>query len=157
MAHEYRATISWTRNGAVFTDNKYSRGHRWIFDGIEVRGSSAPSSVKVPYSVAEAVDPEEALVAACSSCHMLFFLHFAAKEGFVVEGYEDAALGVMTKNERGKLYISKVTLSPAVTFTGDKRPTERELDHLHHLAHEECYVANSVKAEIVVTPTMAFA
>ena len=90
-------------------------------------------------------------------CHMLFFLHFAANEGFVVERYEDAALGVMTKNERGKLYISKVTLSPAVTFTGDKRPTERELDHLHHLAHEECYVANSVKTEIVVTPTMEFA
>ena len=98
MAHEYRATINWTRNGAVFTDNKYSRGHRWIFDGIEVRGT-----------------PE--VIGASSD------LHFAAKEGFVVERYEDAALGVMTKNERGKLYISKVTLSPAVTFTGDKRPT----------------------------------
>ena len=157
MAHEYRATIRWARDGAVFTDNKYSRGHKWIFDGIEVPGSSAPSSVKLPYSVAEAVDPEEALVAALSSCHMLFFLAFAAKQGFVVERYEDQALGTMSKNERGKLYVSKVVLSPAVAFMGEKRPTAQELDHLHHLAHEECYVANSVKAEIVVEPTMSVA
>jgi organic hydroperoxide reductase OsmC/OhrA len=157
MAHDYRATVLWTRNGAVFTDNRYSRGHVWKFDGIEVPGSSAPSSVRLPYSVAEAVDPEEALVAAVSSCHMLFFLDFAAKEGFTVERYEDAALGVMTKNENGKLYLSKVTLNPAVTFTGAKHPADTDVDALHHHAHEECYIANSVKAEVVVVPTFTVA
>jgi organic hydroperoxide reductase OsmC/OhrA len=156
MAHDYRATVLWTRNGATFTDNRYSRGHVWKFDGLEVPGSSAPSSVRLPYSVAEAVDPEEALVAAVASCHMLFFLDFAAKEGFTVERYEDAALGVMTKNENGKLYVSNVTLSPAVTFTGAKRPTQADVDALHHHAHEECYIANSVKAEVVVVPTFIF-
>ena len=153
MAHDYRATVLWTRNGAVFTDNRYSRGHVWKFDGLEVPGSSAPSSVRLPYSVAEAVDPEEALVAAVSSCHMLFFLAFAAKEGFTVERYEDAALGVMTNNENGKLYVSKVTLNPAVAFTAVKRPAPADVDALHHHAHEECYIANSVKAEIIVTAT----
>jgi organic hydroperoxide reductase OsmC/OhrA len=157
MAHDYRATVLWARNGAVFTDNRYSRGHVWKFDGIEVPGSSAPSSVRLPYSVAAAVDPEEALVAAVSSCHMLFFLDFAAKQGFTVERYEDAALGVMTRNEAGKLYVSKVTLNPAVTFTGAKRPTDEDVDALHHHAHEECYIANSVKAEVVVAATFDFA
>src|SRR5688500_13599043 len=106
MTHEYKATVVWTRGDVAFTDNRYSRGHVWKFDGIEVPGSSAPSSVKLPYSLAEAVDPEEALVAALSSCHMLFFLAFAAHGGFVVDRYEDAALGIMTKPERGKLFVS---------------------------------------------------
>jgi organic hydroperoxide reductase OsmC/OhrA len=157
MTHEYNATIVWTRGDAAFTDNRYSRGHTWKFDGLEVPGSSAPSSVRLPYSVAEAVDPEEALVAAVSSCHMLFFLAFAAKEGFVVGRYEDAAHGVMTKNENGKLYVSTITLNPAVTFSGAKRPTQGDIDTLHHRSHEECFIANSVKSEIVVNPTFSFA
>ena len=156
MAHEYRAEVIWTRDGAVFTDNRYSRGHVWRFDGgVEVPASSSPLSVKLPLSREDAVDPEEALVAAVSSCHMLFFLGFAAKAGFVVDRYEDAAVGVMTKNEHGKLFISKVTLSPAITFSGSKRPSAEEFDALHHRSHEECYVANSVRAEVVVAARQA--
>src|ERR1700745_2603041 len=103
MAHQYTATVLWTRGDAPFTDRAYSRGHVWRFDGgVEVPGSSSPLSVKLPLSRADAVDPEEALVASVSSCHMLFFLDFAAKSGFVVDKYEDAAVGVMTKNEHGK-------------------------------------------------------
>jgi organic hydroperoxide reductase OsmC/OhrA len=151
MAHEYRADVIWTREGAVFTDNRYSRGHVWRFDGgVEVPASSSPLSVKLPLSRADAVDPEEALVAAVASCHMLFFLGFAAKAGFVVDKYEDAPVGVMTKNEQGKLFVSKITLSPAIAFSGSKRPSAEELEALHHHSHEECYVANSVRAEVVV-------
>ncbi len=157
MTHEYSATIVWTRGAAAFTDNRYSRGHTWKFDGLEVPGSSAPSSVRLPYSVAEAVDPEEALVAAVSSCHMLFFLSFAAKDGLVVDRYEDAARGVMTKNENGKFYVSTITLNPAVTFSGAKRPAQADADALHRRSHEECFIANSVKSEIVVNPTFSIA
>jgi organic hydroperoxide reductase OsmC/OhrA len=159
MAHEYRATVKWKReDGVKFTDQRYSRGHTWVFDGgITLPASSSPLSVKLPYSVAEAVDPEEALVAALSSCHMLTFLYVAAKQGFVVDAYEDSAIGEMTKNERGRMWVSKITLDPAVRFAGDKRPTAEQLDHLHHLAHDECYIANSVKSEVVVQGSMSFA
>ncbi len=151
MTHEYRAEVVWTREGAVFTDNRYSRGHLWRFDGgVEVPGSSSPLSVRLPLSREDAVDPEEALVAAVASCHMLFFLGFAAKAGFVVDKYEDTAVGIMTKNERGKLFVSNITLNPAITLSGSKRPSPQELDALHHHAHEECYIANSVRAEVVV-------
>jgi organic hydroperoxide reductase OsmC/OhrA len=152
MAHEYRATVRWTReDGAPFTDNKYNRGHVWRFDGgVEVPASSAPSSVPLPYSRADAVDPEEAFVASLSSCHMLFFLWFSAKAGFVVDAYEDQALGVMTKNERGKLFVSKVTLNPRVEFSGERRPAPDEIAELHHRSHEECFIANSVRTEVVV-------
>src|SRR5687768_15174239 len=96
---EYTATIEWSRNGAVFTDNRYRRGHRWLFDGgVEVPASSSPHIVPLPLSVAAAVDPEEALVASLSSCHMLGFLYTAAKRGFVVESYRDEAVGVMAKD-----------------------------------------------------------
>src|SRR5258708_31826548 len=158
MAHQYRATVKWKRDGSAFTDQRYSRGHSWTFDGgITVPGSSSPLSVRLPYSVAEAVDPEEALVAALSSCHMLTFLYVAAKQGFVVEAYADDAIGEMTKNEHGKFWVSKVTLHPEIIFAGEKRPTAEQLDELHHLAHEECYIANSVKSEIVVKGAMSFA
>lgn len=152
MAHEYRATVQWKREAdAKFTDQRYSRGHSWSFDGgITVPASSSPLSVRLPFSLAEAVDPEEALVAALSSCHMLTFLYVAAKQGFVVDAYADEAVGMMTRNEHGKFWVSKVTLHPAITFSGDKRPTAQQLGELHHLAHEECYIANSVKSEVVV-------
>lgn len=154
MAHEYRATVQWKRGDAKFTDQRYSRGHSWSFDGgITVPASSSPLSVRLPYSVAEAVDPEEAFVAAVSSCHMLTFLYVAAKAGFVVDSYADEAVGEMTKNERGKMWVSRVTLSPAIAFTGEKLPTPDQLHDLHHLAHEECFIANSVKSEIVVRGT----
>jgi len=152
MAHEYKATVSWKRpDGEAFTDLKFSRGHQWSFDGgVTVPGSSSPLSVKVPYSRADAVDPEEALVAALSSCHMLTFLYFAARGGFVVDSYVDDAIGVMTKNERGKLFVSKTTLRPRIAFSGAKQPSAAELDQLHHHAHEECYIANSVLTEVVI-------
>jgi organic hydroperoxide reductase OsmC/OhrA len=151
MAHEYRADVVWTRGDQPFVDRRYSRAHVWRFDGgIEVPASSSPLSVKLPLSRPDAVDPEEALVAAVSSCHMLFFLDFAAREGFVVDRYEDAAVGVMTKNERGKLFVSKITLNPRVVFAGAKRPSDEDVNELHHRAHAECYIANSVRSEVVV-------
>jgi organic hydroperoxide reductase OsmC/OhrA len=151
MSHEYRAEIVWTRGDAVFTDNRYSRGHVWRFDGgTEVPASSTPSSVPLPWSVAAAVDPEEALVAAVASCHMLFFLGFAAKRGFRVDRYEDAPVGTMTKNEHGKLFISRIELKPSIKFSGDKQPSAADVVELHHHSHEECYIANSVKAEVVI-------
>ena len=158
MTHEYRATVEWKRQDVAFVDNKYSRGHVWRFDGgVEVPASSAPASVPLPYSVAAAVDPEEALVAATSSCHMLFFLGFAAKQGFVVDRYLDKAIGSMSHNDHDKLYVSEIVLSPDVTFGGSKQPSEYELEVLHHHAQEECYIANSVKAEIIVRPKRVLA
>ena len=158
MTHEYRATVTWTRGDAKFTDQRYSRGHSWSFDGgITVPGSSSPLSVRLPYSVAEAVDPEEAFVAAVSSCHMLTFLYVAAKQGFVVDSYADEAVGEMTRNERGRMWVSRVTLAPAIMFSGEKRPTSEQLDELHHLAHDECYIANSIKSDVVVKGAMSFA
>lgn len=151
MAHEYRATVSWTRGDAKFSDNRYSRAHVWRFDGgIEVPASSSPLSVRLPFSVAEAVDPEEAFVASVSSCHMLTFLFLAAGDGFVVDRYEDEAVGTMTNNAKGKLHVSKVTLRPAIAFSGDKQPSAAEVVALHHHAHEECYIANSILSEVVI-------
>lgn len=149
MAHAYRATVLWQRGNQPFTDNKYTRGHVWRFDeGIEVPASSSPFVVPA-YSLAAAVDPEEAFVASLSSCHMLFFLNFAARAGFRIDSYEDAAIGEMAKNESGKVYVAKVTLSPRIVFSGDKRPSEADVAALHHTSHEECFIANSVKTEIV--------
>ncbi len=149
--HKYEAGISWKRDGARFTDNRYSRGHEWSFDGgIKIPASSSPSVVPVPYSVVEAVDPEEALVAAAASCHMLSFLYIAAKRGYAVESYVDHAVGIMEKNSEGKLAITRVTLRPKIEFSGEQAPSAEELRALHHLAHEECFIANSLKSEIVV-------
>jgi organic hydroperoxide reductase OsmC/OhrA len=151
---EHHATISWTRTGSPddFTKGKYSREHTWTFDGgLTVPGSSSPSVVPAPWSSPSAVDPEEALVAAISSCHMLTFVYLAQKAGFVVEAYEDAAVGKMTKTERGGTpWVSHVTLTPRISWSGTKRPTEAEEEHLHHEAHEQCFIAQSVKTEITV-------
>ncbi len=155
--HRYSATVSWKRNGARFTDGRYSRAHVWRFDGgIEVPASSAPSSVPLPYSRADAVDPEEAFVAAISSCHMLFFLSLAARRGLTVDRYEDNAVGVMEKNERGKLFVSRVTLNPAIDFSG-KQPSAEEIVELHHRSHEECFIANSVRSEVTIAGLPAHA
>lgn len=149
MAHEYRAIVLWRRGAEPFTDNKYSRGHLWRFDGgIEVPASSSPLVVP-KYSLGEAVDPEEAFVASLSSCHMLFFLSFAAAKGFRIDSYEDHAVGEMAKNAKGKLYVAKVTLHPEIVFSGDHRPSEADVDALHHRSHEECFIANSVLTEVV--------
>ena len=153
---EHLATVEWRRGDQPFLDNRYDRAHEWRFDGgAVVRGSSAPSSVPAPLSDPTAVDPEEALVAAVSSCHMLFFLAYVARAGFVVDSYRDEAVGVLGKDERGKVSITAVTLRPAVAFSSEKRPDAAALDDLHHRAHEACYVANSIRAAVAVEPVAA--
>lgn len=149
--HKYQATIAWTRGEQNFADNKYSRAHELIFDGgARVPASSSPTSVPEPMSVAANVDPEEALVAAASSCHLLVFLYVACKRGFVVDSYLDQAVGLMEKNSAGKFAITRITLRPEIVFSGEHQPTPAELDALHHAAHEDCYIANSIKSEVVV-------
>ncbi len=150
---EYQATVEWERRGAVFTDNRYSREHYWEFDeGVRVPASASPHVVPLPYSVAAAVDPEEAFVASLTSCHMLWFLSLAAKRRFVVDRYRDAATGVMGHDGEGKLAMLEVTLRPAVRFSGDRRPTDAELAELHHEAHGECFIARSVKTTVRCEP-----
>jgi organic hydroperoxide reductase OsmC/OhrA len=145
----HTATVSWDRKGAAFSDNQYSRAHRWKFDGgMEVPASSSPFVVRVPMSDPAAVDSEEAFVASLSSCHLLWFLDHARQRGLVVERYEDQAVGVMSRNEHGKLWISRVTLRPAVTFAG-RQPDRIELDALHNAAHEDCFIAASVRTEVL--------
>ena len=149
--HEYTAQIHWQRQDAAFIDKRYSRGHEWHFDGgVTVPGSSSPLSVRAPYSVVAAVDPEEAFVAALSSCHMLWFLDIAARAGWVVDDYCDDAVGVMTANAQGKPWLSLVTLRPRIVFAGVRQPDADEVTRLHHVAHEECYIANSVRTEVRV-------
>lgn len=147
--HEHHALIHWARGSAPFTDNRYSRGHTWRFDGgIEVPASSSPSVLRVPLSVEAAVDPEEAFVAALSSCHMLWFLSLAAAGGWRVDDYRDDAVGVMGRNAAGKTAMLRVTLRPQVRFSGEPQPGPAELERLHHRAHEECFIANSVTTEV---------
>ncbi len=148
----YEATIRWQlQEGERFTDRRYGRGHEWAFDGgARVRASASPQVVRAPYSDPAGIDPEEALVAALASCHMLFFLDFAARAGFVVASYEDRAEGVMGKRDDGREWMSRVTLHPAVEFAGALRPTEAAVAALHHEAHEACYIANSVRTEVRV-------
>src|SRR5688500_13962276 len=148
----YTAKITWQSDSPeTFTKNRYTRGHVWEFDGgTKVPASSSPHAVRVPYSVEAAVDPEEALVAAASSCHMLTFLWLAAKAGFNIASYTDNAVGEMTKNDDGKEWISKITLEPQIEWTGEKLPTSQEIAELHHQAHEGCYIANTIKSEVVV-------
>jgi organic hydroperoxide reductase OsmC/OhrA len=151
--HLYTAEVQWERGEQPFTDNRYSRAHRWRFDGgAEVAGSSSPLSGAAPMSDPAAVDPEEAFVASISSCHMLWFLGLAAKAKFRVDSYMDRAEGVMEKNAEGKVAVTRVTLRPKALFSGDRIPSHEELDHLHHEAHEKCFIANSVKTEIGCEP-----
>lgn len=150
---EYTATIEWCSDGTAFSDNRYSRSHRWLFDGgISVPASSSPHVVPVPMSELAAVDPEEAFIASLSSCHMLWFLSIAAKRGFIVEKYRDQSTGVMSKGKDGKLAITLVTLHPEATFSGETLPSASELQALHHAAHENCFIASSVKSEVCCDP-----
>lgn len=147
----YTAKVTWERGDQDFLGNTYSRGHLWSFDGgIQVQASSSPQVVPVPMSVEAYVDPEEAFIASLSSCHMLFFLFFAGKKKFIVDHYEDDAEGVVGKNEAKKIAVTKVTLRPKVTFSGEKTPTREQLEQLHHQAHKNCFIANSVNCEIAV-------
>lgn len=151
MAHEYVADIVWRRDPAVpFKNNRYSRAHEWRFDGLTIPGSAAPGIVPVPLAKPDAVDPEEAVVAAASACHMLFFLALAAKR-FQIDAYSDHAVGIMSKNDNGKLFISEIRLAPQIVFSGEVMPTADDIAHLHHRAHEECYIANSLRADIIIS------
>jgi organic hydroperoxide reductase OsmC/OhrA len=149
----YTASVSWQRGEQDFLGNRYRRAHTWRFDGgIEVPASASPHVVPLPFSEAHAVDPEEAFVAALSSCHLLWFLSIARKHGYVVDAYEDDALGVMEKRADGKTAMTLVTLRPRVVFCGEKIPDDAALAALHHKAHEECFIANSVKTDVRVEP-----
>ena len=146
----HHTTVEWLRGDQPFLDKRYSRAHVWTFDGgAVVPGSSAPESVPVPMSDPTAVDPEEAMVASLSSCHMLWFLAFAAGAGLVVDRYIDNASGALGRDEDGRRYMNQVTLRPVTTFSG-RAPGQAELDLLHHQAHDHCEMAHSVRAEIVI-------
>ena len=146
---EHHATIDWKRETPDFDYETYNRDHDWQFDaGITVRASANPA-----YLGSEScVDPEEAFVASLSSCHMLTFLALAARKRYIVDRYRDEAVGVLDKDAGGRLAMTKVTLRPQVTFSGEKQPTVEELRQLHDRAHHACFIANSVKTEVVVEP-----
>ncbi len=153
MHHTYTAEIHWQRGSQDFLDQRYSRKHRLRFDGgLEVPGSASPQVVPLPMSDAAALDPEEAFVASLSSCHMLFFLSFAAKAKFRVDSYTDQAVGVMEPGADGRIAMTVVTLRPCAGFSGERLPTRTELDLLHHEAHEACFIANSVKTDVRCEP-----
>lgn len=144
--------IEWSRDQAVFTDNRYLLRHRWVFDGgAEIKASSSPHIVPVPMSDAAAVDPEEAFVASLSSCHMLWFLSLAAKRGLRVNRYQDRAVGTLGSNGAGKLVMLRVSLRPEISWDGPA-PAESIVAELHHEAHAECFLANSVRTVVVLEP-----
>jgi organic hydroperoxide reductase OsmC/OhrA len=146
---EHKATIKWARNGADFGYKNYSRDHVWAYDnGVEVPASAAPAYLGNP----QRLDPEAAFVGALSSCHMLTFLALASMKGFVVDSYVDDAVGHLEKNAAGKMAITRVDLKPKIEFSGTKQPAQADLDWLHDKAHKECFIANSVTAEVHVLP-----
>ncbi|MGI8967152.1 MAG: OsmC family protein [Limisphaerales bacterium] len=150
---EHKAIIAWRRMSSDFLKGKYSREHTWTFDGgLTVPASPSPDVVPVPYSNPAHIDPEEAFVASISSCHMLTFLYLAAKQGFQVDSYRDEARGIMTKNEKNIPWISSVMLQPEIIYSGEKLPAREEEEQLHHLAHEQCFISNSIKTEVTVRP-----
>ena len=150
MVSVHVATIEWARDGADFADNAYARRHHWTFDGgAVIAASSSPHVVPVPMSDASAVDPEEAFVAALSSCHMLWFLDLARRGGFTVDRYADAATGTMGRTGEGAFWVAKVDLHPVTDWVGDG-PDAVALRALHDAAHQACFIANSVRSEIVV-------
>jgi len=145
--------VLWIRGEQDFLDQRYSRRHALRFDGdVEVPGSSSPHVVPVPMSEVAAVDPEEAFVSSLASCHMLWFLSIAAARKYRVDRYFDSASGVMAKNADGRMAMSVVTLRPRVAFSGDHVPTREQVERMHHLAHAECYLANSVRTEVRCEP-----
>ncbi|MFN9789448.1 MAG: OsmC family protein [Pirellulaceae bacterium] len=144
------ATVIWTRQGAPFLDLKYSRSHQWMFDGgIVVPASSSPQIVPIPMSAEHAVDPEEALIASLSSCHMLWFLSIAATRGFLVNQYRDKAIGSMGTDQRGRRFMERVVLRPVIQWESDA-PSEAEVEEMHQQAHHECFIANSVRTEVLI-------
>jgi organic hydroperoxide reductase OsmC/OhrA len=151
----YTATIRWSRKSdEAFARGRYSRAHEWLFDGgAIVKASASPDNVPAGTADEAAVDPEEAFIAAISSCHMLFFIDYARREGFVVDSYLDEAVGVMETSDEGRTAVTRVTLRPRIVFSGQKRPLEEELASLHHRSHEDCFIANSVRTKVIVEPS----
>jgi len=151
MSH-YVAKVSWVKpKNEAFLDNQYSRSHQWKFDGgLTVPASSSPHIVPTPYSVEANIDPEEAFIASLSSCHMLFFLSIAAKNRYVIASYVDEALGVMETNSQKKQSMTLVTLRPKIEFIGEREPTRKQIEKMHHQAHEQCFIANSVKTKVMI-------
>ena len=148
---EHRAAIAWKLSGPNFSKGQFSREHTWTFDGgVSVPASPSTSVIPAPWSNPAGVDPEEAFVASIASCHMLTFLWLAARQGFLVDSYEDDAVGVLTKNEQRVPWVSAVTLHPRIVYGGEKRPSHDEEARLHHDAHAQCFIANSVKTEVRV-------
>ena len=142
---EHHATITWIRGSTEFTYETYPRAHTWSFpSGIQVEASSAPEYL----GSADRVNPEEAFVAALSSCHMLTFLALAARKRLIVERYEDAAVGVLEKNSDGKLAVTRVTLRPKVVFANGSAPSPQDVQRLHEKAHEHCFIANSIRTAV---------
>jgi organic hydroperoxide reductase OsmC/OhrA len=148
---DHRATVLWTRTDEGFLQSKYSRNHTWSFDGgLTVPATAAPNVIPPPWTDVTHIDPEEAFIASVASCHMLTFLHVASKAGFLVDRYEDEAIGTMAKNEKGIPWVKTIVLRPRIAFGGEKIPSAPEIDQLHHKAHDFCFIANSVKTEIRV-------
>lgn len=148
---QHKATIHWQFDGGDFRKGRYSRAHSWQFDGgLQVPASPSPHVVPAPWSDASAVDPEEAFVAALASCHMMTFLFLAARAGYQVLSYDDDAVGTMVKNEHGRWWVNEVVLRPRIVYGGDKLPSPDDIEHLHHAAHEECFIANSVKTLVTI-------
>ena len=149
----YTAETLWLRGEQIFLDKRYSRRHVIQFDGGEdLIGSSSPQSVPLPMSDPAGVDPEELFISSLSSCHMLWFLYIAALKKFCVDRYFDAVSGLMEKNDKGKMWMSVVTLKPDVVFSGPHMPTRDEIETMHQQAHEECFIANSVKTDVRIEP-----
>ncbi len=148
----YTAKVSWSRNGDEgFTKGCYSRAHEWSFDGgAVVRASASPDNVPPGTADESGVDPEEAFIAAISSCHMLFFIDYARRGGLVVDSYVDEAVGLMEKRADGKIAITRVTLRPKIAFCGDQRPTADQITRLHARSHEDCFIANSINSEVTI-------
>jgi len=150
---QYTATVLWQRGTQDFLDRRYSRRHLIRFDGgLEIPGSSSPQVVRVPLSDPAAVDPEEAFVASLASCHMLWFLDIASRHGWRVDRYHDAASGIMARNAEGRLAMTQVTLRPRVSFAATHRPDRAQVAAMHHEAHDECFIAQSVRSEVVCEP-----
>lgn len=147
----HRAIVEFQlEDGADFLAGRYSRGHTITFEGGHAApGTASAHVVGNKWSVAGAVDPEEMLVGSISACHMLTFLHVAREAGFVVTHYRDDAEGVMEKNAEGRLAVTRCTLRPAITYSGNA-PSAEQIDHMHHAAHEQCFIANSIKVEVAV-------
>lgn len=151
MDSAHTAVIEWQRSGNGFLDHRYSRVHRWSFDGgLQVPASASPSIVRAPYSDAAGVDPEEGFVAALSSCHMLWFLDLAAREGVQIERYVDSAEGYLDTRPDGRRWLARVRLLPMVVVSGGRRPDDALMQQLHHRAHEECFLANALKAQLTI-------